>query len=91
MFQFKTHTYSKEDDKLINNFGSHVNLKVSKDRHNTTRADHLKYILFWNEAYGSKEYDIGFGRDGFVNSVCPETRCYTTANRQEKEIAQRWP
>ena len=46
---------------------------------------HFRYILFWNEAYGSKEYDLGFGREPFYNARCPETRCFTTANRNLKK------
>ena len=35
----------------------------------------------WNLAYGSKDYDIGHGRDPFFKYRCPETRCYATADR----------
>ena len=49
----------------------------------------LKHILFWNEAYGSKEYDIGFGREPFYANLCPDTRCVTTADRKLFISAQR--
>jgi len=35
----------------------------------------------WNLAYGTKEYDIGFGQEPFYKYKCPETRCYSTSNR----------
>ena len=35
----------------------------------------------WNLAYGTKEYDIGFGQEPFYKYNCPETRCYSTQNR----------
>ncbi|XP_057371281.1 alpha-(1,3)-fucosyltransferase C-like [Daphnia carinata] len=41
----------------------------------------VKSILFWNEAYGSKDYGIGFGQQGFRQLNCPITECYTTDNR----------
>ena len=44
-----------------------------------------RYILFWNEAYGSKEYDLGFGREPFYKARCPETRCFATADRNLKK------
>ena len=47
---------------------------------NSTDSE-IKYILFWNEAYGSKEYDLGFGRQPFYDNKCPETRCFATDNR----------
>ena len=65
----------------INNYGSNVDLKVPKNRHKDTKDSDLKYILFWNDAYGSRVYDVGFGREHFYNNKCPETRCYTTSNR----------
>ena len=45
----------------INNYGSNVDLKVPKNRHKDTKDSDLKYILFWNDAYGSRVYDVGFG------------------------------
>ena len=48
----------------------------------------LKYILFWNEAYGSKEYDLGFGRQPFYDNLCPETRCFATDNRDMIPVDQ---
>ena len=35
----------------------------------------------WNLAYGSKDYDIGPGRDPFFKYLCPETRCFATSDR----------
>merc|ERR1712156_226473 len=68
-----------------NNFGPNVGLQVVRDRQRNASKNELKYILFWNEAYGSKEYDLGFGREPFYNARCPETRCFTTANRNLKK------
>ena len=39
-----------------------------------------KYILFWNEAYGSTKYGFCCGRNPF--SVCPVKDCYITDNRE---------
>ena len=53
--------YSKFQDKDfkseydINNYGDNINLPVLKSRQNETSSNiNLKFILFWNEAYGSK-------------------------------------
>jgi len=62
-----------------------VGLQVVKDRQRNASKNELKYILFWNEAYGSKEYDLGFGREPFYTARCPETRCFTTADRTLKK------
>ena len=74
------------DDKNIqlNNFGDHINLRVDKTRQKNANESELKYILFWNEAYGSKEYDLGFGRQPFYDNLCPETRCFATDDRNLK-------
>ena len=65
----------------INNYGSNIDLKVPKNRHREAKNSDLKHILFWNDAYGSRVYDVGFGREHFYTNKCPETRCYTTSNR----------
>ena len=54
---------------------------MEKHRQRDSDEKDLKYILHWNEAYGGKEYDIGFGREPFYSSLCPETRCVTTQDR----------
>ena len=41
----------------------------------------VKRILFWNDAYGSKDYGIGFGDAAFRELNCPIHKCYTTDNR----------
>ena len=33
-----------------------------------------KNILFWNDAYGVRTYDVGFGNEHFYNNLCPDTR-----------------
>ena len=78
--EIQTEDNSKDDD-LINNYGDNVNLHLDPDRQKNAGENELKYILFWNEAYGSKEYDLGFGRQPFFDNLCPETRCSATDNR----------
>ncbi len=47
----------------VNNFGPNDNVLVKKDRQkNKTR---LKTILMWNDAYGMRQYDIGWGREPY--------------------------
>ena len=73
--------FLSEEEFEINNFGPNVDLKVPKNRFRDTKESELKNILFWNDAYGSRVYDVGFGREHFYNNKCPETRCFTTSNR----------
>lgn len=40
-----------------------------------------KYILYWNSAYGSRQYGFCCGRDPFEESSCPVSDCYATDNR----------
>ena len=60
------------DTVVVNNFGNNIDLVVAKERQRGASEDELKHILFWNEAYGSKEYDLGFGRQPFYDNLCPE-------------------
>ena len=64
-----------------NDFGENDKLCVNSTRHRNTPNNKLKTILMWNLAYGTKEYDIGFGQEPFYKYNCPETRCYSTQNR----------
>lgn len=41
----------------------------------------LKYILYWNEAYGSTEYGFCCGQEPLHKIQCPNTNCYFTNNR----------
>ena len=43
----------------INNYGGHQNFRLNPERHRNASDEDLKYILFWNEAYGSKVHFIG--------------------------------
>ncbi|KAI9559150.1 hypothetical protein GHT06_015939 [Daphnia sinensis] len=43
----------------------------------------FKRIVFWNEAYGNKEYGVGFGRDALRKFGCPVWQCETTDNRTD--------
>jgi hypothetical protein len=65
----------------INNFGSNFNVLVNKSRYRDVPRSGLKNILFWNDAYGVREYDVGSGQEHFYTNLCPDTRCYTTSNR----------
>lgn len=38
----------------INNYGGHHNIQLNPERQKDASDEDLKYILFWNEAYGSK-------------------------------------
>ena len=40
----------------VNNFGDNINLTISKLGQNYTKDEDIKYILFWNEAYGNKVF-----------------------------------
>ena len=40
-----------------------------------------KYILYWNEAYGSTDYGFCCGRDPYEKYNCPVKNCYATDNR----------
>ena len=43
------------------------------------KESRLKYILFWNEAYGSTKYGFCCGEEPFAE--CPEKNCYVTDDR----------
>ena len=72
---------SISEDLEVNNYGSNVNLVVNKSRYRDVPKNKLKNILFWNDAYGVRTYDVGFGQEHFYNNLCPDTRCFTTSNR----------
>lgn len=40
-----------------------------------------KYILYWNEAYGSTKYGFCCGQEPFVKYDCPVNNCFATDNR----------
>ena len=75
----------------------------SKNGSEDQANDTLKYILFWNEAYGEKTYGWSHGREQFIKSGCEEDRCYATDNRglnvvsfgnlilQSKTSSVKWP
>ncbi|XP_042872431.1 alpha-(1,3)-fucosyltransferase C-like isoform X2 [Penaeus japonicus] len=41
----------------------------------------LKKILFWNDAYGSRHFGFGYGREPFIRAGCRVNTCTTTSNR----------
>jgi hypothetical protein len=51
----------------INNYGTNDNLLLRKNRQKGDRD--LKTILMWNDAYGVRTYDIGWGREPFYKKV----------------------
>ena len=71
----------QQSDFEINNFGPNFNVLVNKTRYRNVPKKQLKSILFWNDAYGVRTYDVGFGREHFYSNLCPDTRCFTTSNR----------
>uniref|UniRef100_A0A2P2HYD0 Fucosyltransferase n=2 Tax=Hirondellea gigas TaxID=1518452 RepID=A0A2P2HYD0_9CRUS len=42
---------------------------------------HLKKILFWNDAYGDKNFFFGSGQEPFLKANCRVNSCYATGNR----------
>ena len=58
----------------INNYGENLNLMVNKTRFKDVPKTKWKNILFWNDAYGVRTYDVGFGNGHFYNNMCPDTR-----------------
>ena len=49
----------------VNNYGPNDNVLVRKDRDRDVPESGMKTILMWNDAYGSRTYDIGHGREPF--------------------------
>lgn len=77
----QNHQETVDSNYEVNNFGTNVNLLVNKTRHRQVPKSELKKILFWNDAYGVRTYDVGFGQQHFYENLCPDTRCLTTSNR----------
>ena len=46
--------HSLNSNDVINNYGDNSNLRLDPERQKNASDKDLKYILFWNEAYGSK-------------------------------------
>ena len=63
-----------------NSYGLNLNLMVSKTRYRDVPRSKWKNILFWNDAYGVRTYDVGFGNEHFYNSMCPDTRSVNNSN-----------
>ncbi len=40
----------------------------------------MKYILYFNEAYGSTKYGFCCGQEPFQKLACPVNNCYVTDN-----------
>ena len=45
----------------------------------------VKRLLFWNEAYGTKNFDIGLGKDVFRKAGCPVWQCESSDDRTNPE------
>ena len=74
------------DDFEINNNGPNVNLLVNKSPYIDIPENKLKTILFFTtrdmeEAFGFQKYDFGEGHQIFKTNLCPDPRCFATANR----------
>ena len=46
-----------------------------------------KVILFWNTFFGIKDYNMGFGREPFIDSKCKVTNCVLTADKKYESTA----
>ena len=62
----------------LSNSKIHANIYFI-EKHDVKKSRKQKYILFWNEAYGSTKYGFCCGSQPF--SVCPIKNCYVTDNR----------
>jgi len=49
------------------------------------KESQFKKILFWNDCYGDKSYDVGLGQDVLRKAGCPVWQCSTTADRTKPE------
>ena len=62
-----------------------LDLKREREKWNGNKEDEVeedpKYILYWNEAYGSRDYGFCCGRDPYEKYNCPVKNCYATNNR----------
>jgi hypothetical protein len=68
---------SFEPYKLINTYNEPL-----LEPKNLPEQQQFKKILFWNEAYGGKSYDIGVGRDVFRRAGCSVWQCESTDDRK---------
>ena len=66
-----------------NDFGNNHKLCVNASRYKDTYRTKLKNILMWNLAYGTKEYDIGFGQEPFYKY----TMCLGEKNKTNKNAS----
>ncbi|XP_043223002.1 alpha-(1,3)-fucosyltransferase C-like [Amphibalanus amphitrite] len=48
----------------------------------------LKYILYWNEFYGSMEFQWGSGQKPFIENGCEVNTCFGTNNRKLLKMDQ---
>ena len=49
------------------------------------KESQFKKILFWNDCYGDKSYDVGLGAKMLRKAGCPVWQCSTTADRTKPE------
>ena len=58
-------------------------IKVDESQVISNKSDiKFKKILFWNEAYGSKNFIIGLGKDVFRKAGCPVWHCESSDDRR---------
>ena len=68
----------------------HYELMTQYEREALTSSEQVPYkpykkILFWNEAYGNKNYGVGIGADALKKAGCPVWQCETSDNRTAVE------
>lgn len=56
-----------------------------KDSYPVSEDRPAKRLLFWNEAYGTKNFDIGLGKDVFRKAGCPVWQCESSDNRSNPD------
>ena len=78
-----------EPYKLMKTYNQSLSVFDHQPSHNLIRPldddKQFKKILFWNEAYGGKTYDIGLGRDVFRQAGCPVWQCSSTDDRKASQ------
>jgi hypothetical protein len=65
----------------------HYELMAQYEQEALSSPEHVPYkkILFWNEAYGNKNYGVGIGPDVLKKAGCPVWQCETSDNRTGAE------
>ena len=56
------------------------NLTVSSKTISMAKDSSTKYILYYTPFFGSKDWNMGVGREPFLASKCPSNNCYLTTD-----------